>query len=205
VVVSRYSENVIDVYFGVDENNFTEPTSYSANRPRGTAVFYADMFDEYIDLAVANYGSRSITILLNDGTGTFQINQEIQLNYRPVYITYYPTKLWPNLVIWDLFKNPRTMLLNNFDGTFYPIPFNGEFDTGKGALACGPEPNCNPNVAGEGIQECMRAANCRFAKCAWACCVLYNDGQWGWLRYHAGGMACAAVHMLELAACIPLH
>lgn len=68
---------------------------------------------------------------------------------------------------------------------------------------CGDEPDCEPNSQGEGIQECMRAAECRADKCGWAACVLYGGSWWLAPRYAGALAACAAVLAIELVACLP--
>ena len=68
---------------------------------------------------------------------------------------------------------------------------------------CGNEPACNPNSEGEGIQECMRAADCREEKCLWAACILYTDHWWQKPRYIGAVLACAAVHITETTLCLP--
>ncbi|MCX6665892.1 MAG: hypothetical protein NT038_07555 [Euryarchaeota archaeon] len=199
LVVSRKEGNVVDIYFGLDENTFTGPTSYPTNQPLGTAIFYADV-GYTLDFAVANSGSHRVTIFLNDGTGVFSISQEIQLTYSPSGVISHLGEGGQNLIVYDRFGIPRTEI-NNYDGTFTSVPFS-EGATPRYAISCGPEPSCNPNPE-TGIQSCMAAAHCRLIKCYWAACVLYAHGETSWLEYALSYTACAAVFDVEILFCLP--
>lgn len=86
----------------------------------------------------------------------------------------------------------------------------------------GPRPDCNPNTDGDGIRECMRAANCRRRQCNWDAkwdhyfCTCENPpvqpppgvvcppgGDACAWEYNGAIAACQAVYVAEMLLCVP--
>jgi hypothetical protein len=65
------------------------------------------------------------------------------------------------------------------------------------------EGECSRTPLDPGIQACIDAAFCRASDCHWACCVLKQSGEWGWVRWVAGNLACGAVADAEIVMCLP--
>jgi len=65
------------------------------------------------------------------------------------------------------------------------------------------EGECSTTPLGPGVQSCIDAAWCRSNDCHWAACILKESGEWSWVRWAAGNLACGMVTDVEIAACFP--
>jgi len=102
---------------------FGSPTIYSVgDQPR--SVFSADLDGDLDnDLAVANLGSKSVSILLNKGDGTFVASEEYDAGGEPVSVFSVDLDgdLDNDLAVANSEPDSVSILLNNGDGTFAPL------------------------------------------------------------------------------------
>jgi len=102
---------------------FGDPTIYGVgDHPR--AVFSVDLDgDSDKDLAVANLGSKSVSILLNDGNGAFVAFGEYDAGGEPVSVFSVDVDgdLDNDLAVANSEPDSVSILLNNGDGTFAPL------------------------------------------------------------------------------------
>ena len=85
------------------------------------SVFIADLDgDGDNDLAVANYGSRNVSVLLNNGDGTFADKVDYDVGYRPfsVFSADLDGDGDNDLAVANYGSRNVSVLLNNGDGTF---------------------------------------------------------------------------------------
>jgi len=85
------------------------------------SVFSADLDgDGDLDLATANYGSNTVSVLLNNGDGTFQAKIDYATSGYPISV--FSADLdgdgYPDLAAANYYDNTVSVLLNKGDGTF---------------------------------------------------------------------------------------
>jgi len=101
---------------------FGDPTFYGVgDHPR--AVFSVDLDgDSDKDLAVANLGSKSVSILLNNGNGAFVASGEYDAGGEPVSVfsVDFDGDFDNDLAVANAEPDSVSILLNNGDGTFAP-------------------------------------------------------------------------------------
>lgn len=206
VLVAQATQNKVRIYRGIDQNEFTEIHSVPVVNPRDLAV--GDVNGDGIpDLAVYSPGGRTVSIFVNSGVDDFALAavRNLPADTQGIIVGDYDADGKGDIYFGT--SNPDLVWIvrdadNNFDVTklttraFGPAPEVAATD-------CGNEPDCSPHAEYEGIQECLRAADCRAEKCAWAACVLYKQHWWQAPRYAGAMLACAAVHITESALCLP--
>jgi FG-GAP-like repeat len=148
-----YSNNIVDIFQGNGNGTFTQTASYatggSASNTSPAIILTGDFNnDGYPDLAIANYNSQNITVLLNNGAGAF---------LPPVA---YGTGGYPydmvavdvngdgvlDLVATDTNPGSIAVLLGNPDGTFQPASVSATAYNYLGNLAVG-------DLNGDGIPD----------------------------------------------------
>ena len=92
--------------------------------------------DGILDLAVANSGSNSVSILQGTGTGSFTLRSTVATGSTPVSIAVGDFNLdgKPDLAVTNQGDNTISILLGNGDGTFTPAP-GSDPPTGVGPAA----------------------------------------------------------------------
>ena len=102
-----------DFHVGVPEWGMTSADSVAVGDLNG---------DGRADLAVANYGSVGVSVLLGNGDGTFQprLNYTVPDGYGPFYVAIgdFNGDSRPDLVETDYYNSTVSILLGNGDGTF---------------------------------------------------------------------------------------
>jgi hypothetical protein len=95
------------------------------NEPRGVALGDLNR-DSKLDLAVANAGSNSVSILLGNGNGTFAPATSVGVTLYPssVAIADFNGDGKPDLSVTHLYPRQVAILLGRGDGTFDPPLFN---------------------------------------------------------------------------------
>ena len=111
---------VVIVSYKVCYADFLSAVSYSVgNNPR--SVFAADLdSDGDNDLAVANYSNNNVSVLLNNGDGTFVAATNYGVGNRPssVFAADLDSDGDNDLVVANYFSDNVSVLKNNGDGTF---------------------------------------------------------------------------------------
>ncbi|MCW8817054.1 MAG: T9SS type A sorting domain-containing protein [Ignavibacteriaceae bacterium] len=111
---------LIDMSFGQNIYLFDDPVYYNSGySPVETAT--ADLNgDGHPDLVVLNYSGSNVSILLNNGNGTFQDQNlySVMSNPRGLKIADYNNDTFPDIVTTCLGANVVSYLQNNGDGTF---------------------------------------------------------------------------------------
>ncbi len=213
--MSHRTHNIIEVWQALDENNFTLAESWEV--PEAAAVVVADFNgDGAMDIAFGSYVDSSVTKAYGFGDFSFVVDNDnsIIVDVSPRFLSAFnpcDNSQFPDLLVGN---SSKATIMYVEDPSFNSVvtlvtqPFEIP-DCPEGMAAANPcnnytEPNCNPDPAFTGIQECLRATECRGAKCAWAACIEYEDG--GLFRgalYIAQYTACAAVAAVEAMSCIP--
>jgi len=131
LVVPNSGNSKVSVLFNNGSGGFTEKTDYNTGADtkaiRPVSVIAADFnSDNYADIAVTNFTSGNVSVLLNKGDGTFAT-----ITSTPSFPAY-PTENHPaslsatdcngdgniDLVVANSGSNTVSVLLNNGDGTF---------------------------------------------------------------------------------------
>ena len=133
LVVPNSGNSKVSVLFNNGSGGFTEKTDYNTGADstaiRPVSVIATDFNgDNFADIAVANFTSGNVSVLLNKGDGTF-----LAITSTPGFPKY-PTQNHPasisatdingdgktDLVVANSGSNTVSVLLNNGDGTFAP-------------------------------------------------------------------------------------
>ena len=82
LVISDYSSDVLSILLGDGQSGFQTAQKISLDGPNGPWGIVSGDFDKdgHLDLAVADFSSSEVSILLGNGDGTFQPAQTIGLN-----------------------------------------------------------------------------------------------------------------------------
>lgn len=219
VLVTDRSGNRVRVHLGMGPSSFQEAASVLVNDP--AKVTSADVNgDGYPDLAIYSPTGKRVSIFTGNGTGAFSLAATATSPEAALAIVRLDVDgNGQDDIVLTTANATRVVRVADAAGGYavsvidapvstLPVDTLESIRGGLQALAahatdCGDEPDCEPNSQGEGIQECMRAAECRADKCGWAACVLYSGKWWLIPRYAGAIAACAAVLTIELVACLP--
>jgi FG-GAP-like repeat/Domain of unknown function (DUF4214)/Putative Ig domain len=82
LVISDYSSDVLSILLGDGQGGFQTAQTIDLNGPNGPWGIVSGKFDtdDHLDLAVADFSSSEVSILLGNGDGTFKSSQTIGLN-----------------------------------------------------------------------------------------------------------------------------
>ncbi|CAF4416979.1 unnamed protein product [Rotaria socialis] len=90
MVVANHIVNTIAIYFGQNDGTFSTPIQYSTGVKSIPYMVVVDDFsnDELLDIAVANFGTNSISVFLGLGNGSFVKYTELSTgSSRPISIS----------------------------------------------------------------------------------------------------------------------
>jgi hypothetical protein len=209
-VLTRKTAGTLSVYFGVSANSFTAAVTYAVQAP--TCLVIADLNgDGKPDVAVGSAKSTGpeVVLFLNDGTGGL-------IEWAHVSVPIVPSLIvardfcgdgFPEMYITEGEKKTYVEVADAMSGLGTRV-----IETTSAAPTCTrvvtaqpcnnlTEPDCEPSVQTEGVQECMRAAECRADKCHWAACVNWEAGG-NFFKWVGQNLACGAVADLEIAGCL---
>lgn len=201
--------NKVKVHIATGVNDFREELPVPVVNPMH--VIDCDVNgDGLVDLAVYSPTGRTVSIFTNRGIADFKLARATTI---PEHATGIVAGDYDENGLSDIFfttANPSVMYIILDESHDYALKSllqrasDGGVTPNVNATNCGDEPPCNPSPEYPGIQECMRAAECRGDKCLWAACVLYGGGGfWKSLRYAGAVAACAAVLTAEMTTCLP--
>ena len=134
VDLAQYSSSLTPgVIPAISSSQFPESTVATGQDP--VAVVSGDFTSNgYVDLAVANHSSNSVSILLGNGNGTFTTGETLTTGNGPVAVVTedFNDDGIPDLAVLNQTDNTVSIFLGNGDGTFTP---KGTFATGKNPVA----------------------------------------------------------------------
>ena len=114
--------STVSVLLGKGDGTFQTPTYYAVGNGRGPESVTVGDFngDGKSDLAVANEGSDTVSILLANGDGTFQTKTDYTVGYSPYSITVgdFDGDGKTDLAVANCGGNTVSILLGKGDGTF---------------------------------------------------------------------------------------
>ncbi|MCC6659961.1 MAG: VCBS repeat-containing protein [Phycisphaerales bacterium] len=197
----------------IDANSFAQAQAFVFSFPRDVEL--ADLnADGFADMIVTNGGTDSRAYLyINNGVGTEVFLSATQFATPPdrIIVSDRCGDTYPEVFIFDASGNAiaaysdwasglqAVTINNNYGGPTCEPPAN--FATPP-QVPCGDEPVCSTSPTDPGAQACVEASNCRAAKCKWAACVLYENGDYNWFQWAGAMLACGAVHDAEIVGCI---
>ncbi|CAF3725702.1 unnamed protein product [Rotaria sordida] len=143
IVVANSGTNTIGIFLSQDNETFTNqqiyPTGFDS-RPYSLVVNDFNN-DNYLDIAVANYGTNNIGVFLGNKNGSFTNQQVYSLNSsRPVFITIgdFNNDNQTDIVVAIRDTNTIGILLGNGDGSFQDqITYSTGYDSFPCALVVG--------------------------------------------------------------------
>jgi hypothetical protein len=123
----------LSILFGNGDGSFQPPVSYGVGGYPSSVVVGPFSAAQSQDLAVANYGSPfqygTVSVLLDDGTGTFQPAVDSLLGAAPQFVAVgdFNADGKADLAVADLWSDAISILTGNGDGTFqaplsYDVP-----------------------------------------------------------------------------------
>ncbi len=209
VVRAITSSGIIEVWKGEPDDTLTLQNTYSLQG--ASAVTLGDLdADGKLDLVAGSKSQSSIFYGLGNNDFMFLFASPIFVGIGPGVVTVADTcvdllpeillsndQLTTNKMILDVLSAPSVLTVTSET----PITCPEQLPP-----PCGAEPACNPAPAFPGIQECLRAADCRRQKCHWAACVNCHDGNgcsaWERIVWVGANLACAYANQLEVAGCV---
>jgi FG-GAP-like repeat len=124
IVTANYSDNTVSVLFGNGNGTFAEPpASYAAgDGPVSVTAAALSGPDKTPDLLVADASSNAISVLLNNGDGTFHSSASVQVGNAPsgIAVGDFNHDGKPDLAVANEGDDSVSVLLGNGDGTFRP-------------------------------------------------------------------------------------
>jgi hypothetical protein len=138
LAVGNYSANTISIEFGNGDGSFETPTAaatYSVQSPYALAA--ADFNGDGLqDLAVADYGTNNVSILLGVQGGTFMPAMTFPVGSEPAAIAVqdFNGDGKPDLAIANFNSNTVSILLGNGQGGFAEAP-NSPISVGTGPVS----------------------------------------------------------------------
>ena len=129
LAVANYGSNNVSILLGNGQGGFQiqSPISLGVSSLNPISIVAGEFGNGPLDLAVANYGSNNVSILLGNGQGGFQVRPPIQLGEgtKPTSLTavnFEADGTLDDLAIADAGTNQVSLLKGNGDGTFQPEP-----------------------------------------------------------------------------------
>ncbi|HCH64226.1 MAG: hypothetical protein CL927_01970 [Deltaproteobacteria bacterium] len=209
VYMAFESERLVRVHRATGDSTFDDPIE--VRMKHGPSLVFSGDFDGdgFTDFMAYAPDSASIIIYENDASGGYDRVDTLRV-----------TEAVTQGAMWDFDLDGRDSVRFStesddiafeigqaVDGDYELVEFmtsDGGLDTEDTVLdECGDEPDCAEDPTNSGIQECLRAVDCRRDKCYWAACILYSDSLWDLPRYTGAMTACATVALAERLACIP--
>ncbi|CAF1191220.1 unnamed protein product [Rotaria sordida] len=143
MVVANSGTDTIGIFLSQDDGTFTNqqiyPTGFNSN-PHSLAINHFNN-DNYLDIAVANYGTNNIGIFLGNKNGTFSNQKIFSLNSsRPFFITIgdFNNDNKMDIIVANYGTNTIGILLGNDDGSFQDqITYSTGYDSLPYALVVG--------------------------------------------------------------------
>ncbi len=209
VVRTITSADTIEVWRGHADDTFTLESVYYLDG--ASAIAISDLnADGLLDLVVGSKSDDSVYVGTGRGTFTFTFGSAIFVGLNPGILSISDTcgDLWPEILLSnDELTTQKIVLEVMVNPTVYTVTSETPITCPERLPPpCGDEPACNPATEFPGIQECLRAADCRRLKCHWAACVNCHDGngctRWERVVWVAQNLACAQVSLLETAGCL---
>lgn len=210
VVRTIAGSDAIEVWSGQADDTFLLSAAFVLDDAAAVAVGDVDA-DGLLDIVVGSYADDSIYIGFGDGQLGFTFGSGISIGVDPGVVTVADgcEDQLPEILVSDDGQTTFKVIFEPASNpTVYTVTSSTQITCPEAADPCNnfTEPSCNPNPAHPGVQECMRAANCRSKKCHWAACINLHDGNavhwWEWPEWVAENLACAAVTDAELAGCV---
>ena len=145
IATADYGKHSVSVFDGYGNGSFSNPLSYSTafdSFPLSLVAAHLNK-DNYLDLAIANYGTNNIGILLGNGNGTFanQIILSTGLGSHPLSIVagYFNNDTLLDIAVANSGTNNIGILLNNGNGIFtnqtiYSLNVSSPYSIGVGDL-----------------------------------------------------------------------
>ncbi|CAF4752687.1 unnamed protein product, partial [Rotaria magnacalcarata] len=124
IITANYGTQSISILFGYGNGNFSSPTSYSTDYDSFPSSVVTGDFnnDNYLDLAISNYGTDNVQILFGNESGTFAavIRLSTGLGSHPNSITvgHFNQDVYLDIAVANYGTNQIGILLNNGNGTF---------------------------------------------------------------------------------------
>jgi FG-GAP-like repeat len=115
------TNNLVQIFHGKGDGTFTMTSSYSTGGSDSWFVVTGDFNgDGHPDLAVANWNSENLTVLLNDGTGAFlpSVIYPVSANVDSIGAADLNGDGFLDLIAIDSYPGAVSVLLGNPDGTF---------------------------------------------------------------------------------------
>ncbi|CAF3760649.1 unnamed protein product [Rotaria sordida] len=143
IVVANSGTNTIGIFLSQGDETFTNQQIYSTGSDSRPYSLVVNDFnnDNYLDIAVANYGTNNIGIFLGNKNGIFTNQQVYSLNSsRPVFITIgdFNNDNQTDIVVAIRDTNTIGVLLGNGDGSFQDqITYSTGYDSFPCALVVG--------------------------------------------------------------------
>ncbi|CAF1177907.1 unnamed protein product [Rotaria sordida] len=143
MVVANSGTDTIGIFLSQDDGTFTNqqiyPTGFNSN-PHSLAINHFNN-DNYLDIAVANYGTNNIGIFLGNKNGTFSNQKIFSLNSsRPFFITIgdFNNDNKMDIIVANYGTNTIGILLGNDNGSFQDqITYSTGYDSLPYALVVG--------------------------------------------------------------------
>ncbi len=119
-VAADYNNNVVAVFLGNGDGTFQTPAPTFSVGTGPIALAVGDFGNGADDIAVANSGSNTVTILMNDGTGSFTTSQTLTVGTDPVALALgdFEGNGSLDLAVANKGSNTVSVFLNNGSGTF---------------------------------------------------------------------------------------
>ncbi len=124
IVTANKAANTLTILPGLGNGSFGTAqtvTLFAGGNPQPTYVLAGDLNSDFkMDLVVANYGSNTVSVLLGNGNGTFQIssNYAVGTNPRSVLIRDLDRDGKLDIAVANSGSASVTILQNRGDGTF---------------------------------------------------------------------------------------
>ena len=143
IVVANSGTNTIGIFLSKGDGTFANQQTYSTgSESRPYSIVVSDFNDDnYLDIAVANYGTNNIGIFLGNGNGTFADQKIFSLgSSRPLFITIgdFNKDNRMDIVVANYGTNSIGILLGYGNGSFQDqITYSTGYDSIPYSLAVG--------------------------------------------------------------------